>query len=82
VPHVIHLETEVSPDNFEEEGYLRANPDVASAVKAGQFISGRDHFVRRGSNERRKIVLGEACLAEEKKERACAAVASIRYAVC
>jgi len=69
VPHVVHLETEVSPDNFEEEGYLRANPDVAAAVNAGQFISGRDHFDRCGRNERRKIVLGEAGLVEEKKKK-------------
>lgn len=34
----------VSRENFDEAGYLLHNPDVADAVKRGDFSSGRDHF--------------------------------------
>jgi len=35
-------------ENFDEQGYLDANPDVAEAVLRGQFPSGRAHFDRHG----------------------------------
>ncbi|HVY14149.1 MAG TPA: class I SAM-dependent methyltransferase [Rhodopila sp.] len=44
-----------TPDNFDGAAYLAANPDVARAVAAGQFSSGRDHFDRFGHRERRFI---------------------------
>src|SRR5258708_34967706 len=34
----------VSNDNFDEHGYLTANPDVAAAVADGRLGSGREHF--------------------------------------
>jgi SAM-dependent methyltransferase len=40
-------------DEFAEDFYLRTYPDVAAAVRAGQFASGLDHFVRCGRNEGR-----------------------------
>jgi hypothetical protein len=38
-------------DEFDEEGYLRANPDVAVMVSRGLFQSPRDHWDRAGSLE-------------------------------
>jgi len=38
------MELEARAETFDEEGYLLANPDVAAAVRAGQFASGRQHF--------------------------------------
>ncbi|MGO9991031.1 MAG: glycosyltransferase family 2 protein [Steroidobacteraceae bacterium] len=37
-----------SPDWFDEEAYLRANPDVLSAVASGAFTSAFDHYNRNG----------------------------------
>lgn len=65
----VRLEAEASLDNFEEQGYLQANPDVAAAVRAGQFASGREHFDRFGKNEKRKVFLSKARLAEEKAKK-------------
>ncbi len=39
---------------FDEDYYLQANPDVARAVKAGAFRSGRAHFLAFGRKEGRK----------------------------
>lgn len=36
---------------FDEEGYLRANPDVAEAVRLGRVASGRQHFDLYGRQE-------------------------------
>jgi SAM-dependent methyltransferase len=44
----------VNQNNFDEAAYLAANPDVASAVKAGAFTSGRQHFEEFGLHEARK----------------------------
>lgn len=41
--------------NFDEASYLLANPDVAAAVDAGQFPSGRHHFHVHGAQERRRL---------------------------
>jgi SAM-dependent methyltransferase len=38
------MELEARAEIFDEEAYLLANPDVAAAVRAGQFASGRQHF--------------------------------------
>lgn len=52
--HVI-LEASATIENFDEEAYLSANPDVAVAVQAGLLASGREHFVACGSSEARKL---------------------------
>jgi len=44
-----------TPENFEEQAYLDANPDVAAAVKVGAFASGRAHFELRGVLEGRYL---------------------------
>jgi SAM-dependent methyltransferase len=43
--------------NFDEACYLRANPDVAAAVRARQFNSGRQHFEVFGRQEGRRLQL-------------------------
>jgi hypothetical protein len=40
---------------FDESAYLSANPDVAAAVRAGQFKSGRHHFEVCGAAEGRAV---------------------------
>jgi SAM-dependent methyltransferase len=44
---------------FDEDAYLRHNPDVARAVAAGQFTSGLDHFTRFGRFEQRSGAPGQ-----------------------
>jgi hypothetical protein len=47
-----------TPENFDEQAYLAANPDVATAMRANGFRSGRDHFDAFGHAEvRRKLAL-------------------------
>jgi SAM-dependent methyltransferase len=41
-------------ENFDEHGYLAANPDVADAVKRGEAESGRKHFEVCGYKEGRR----------------------------
>jgi SAM-dependent methyltransferase len=52
--HPIHLSVEATEQNFDECGYLTQNGDVAKAVKARGFASGRDHFVKIGRSESRR----------------------------
>src|SRR5438270_6415730 len=51
----VTLEAIATPDNFDESGYLAANPDVAEAVRKGQFRSGRQHFEGHGRKESRLV---------------------------
>jgi len=41
------------PAEFDEEFYLRANPDVAAAVRSGTFASGLAHYRAFGQREKR-----------------------------
>ena len=43
------------PTEYNEGEYLELNPDVAQAVKRGQFTSGIEHYLIYGFNENRKI---------------------------
>jgi SAM-dependent methyltransferase len=52
VPREVELAT---PENFNEEGYLLANPDIARHVAAGG--NARAHFERHGLREGRKQVV-------------------------
>ncbi len=56
---------------FEEGAYLRANPDVDAAVRAGAYPTGRDHFIAHGFNENRFLDSpdGIEALREEKLTR-------------
>lgn len=49
----IQIRTPVTPENYDEVAYLAANPDVAEAVRRGDFRSGRVHFNRHGFRESR-----------------------------
>lgn len=49
------MEDLVNEDNFDEELYLKTNPDVAASVRVGHFSSGREHFLNHGKYEGRKI---------------------------
>jgi len=55
-------------ENFNEDAYLDANPDVARAVKEGlSVLSGRQHFDIFGKNEGRCIRLPLSVIAEPKR---------------
>lgn len=49
-----------TPENFDEAGYLGANPDVAEAVRKGEFKTGRKHFEVCGRKEQRQINLASS----------------------
>jgi SAM-dependent methyltransferase len=51
----VTLEAIATAENFDETGYLTANPDVAEAVRKGQFKSGRQHFDGHGRKESRLV---------------------------
>ena len=44
-----------SADNFDEPGYLAANPDVRDAILKGHLESGLQHFNAFGQSENRKV---------------------------
>lgn len=50
----VDLQEIPSNATFEESAYLAANPDVAAAVAAGAFRSGRRHFEKHGRAEGRR----------------------------
>jgi SAM-dependent methyltransferase len=47
----------VTAENFDEAGYLAANPDVRQAVESGFFESGRRHFDIHGRDEGRSLLI-------------------------
>jgi hypothetical protein len=48
----------VTADNYDEQGYLATNPDVAEALKSHQtWRSGYDHFVAFGHGEKRRQLI-------------------------
>lgn len=53
VPVKPAVETRPAPVNFDEEYYLQQYPDVAAAVRRGEFASGLQHYQRHGASERR-----------------------------
>src|ERR1017187_6801040 len=59
-------------ENFDERGYLAANPDVAAAVERGEVESGRRHFEVFGWNEsrRQRISVSQFFVAAKKKKLA------------
>ena len=63
------MDVNVTLDDFHEEAYLCANPDVADAVKRGDFKSGLDHFMAYGADEKRRGRLPRERLTSLKKEK-------------
>lgn len=51
------LNIAATPENFDEDAYLRANPDVAQAVRTGSLTSGWHHFETHGHKEGRYLSL-------------------------
>ena len=43
------------PKEYNEGEYLELNPDVAQAIKNGDYTSGIEHYLKYGFNENRKI---------------------------
>jgi SAM-dependent methyltransferase len=60
----LRLEQLATPENFNEEGYLFANPDVAAAVRDGIFPSGRSHFDTSGYREGRRFRISSDQIAQ------------------
>lgn len=44
---------QIWPSDWDEDDYLLRHPDVAGAVRSGQFRSGHDHFLSYGQREQR-----------------------------
>jgi MoaA/NifB/PqqE/SkfB family radical SAM enzyme len=53
----VSLNIKIFDQDFDEQSYLDANPDVASAVSNGVFHSGYHHYSAHGKNEDRGGVL-------------------------
>jgi SAM-dependent methyltransferase len=63
------MEEIVTRENFKEDLYLAWNPDVAASVSAGHFLSGREHFLKHGIYENRKIRFDTSILNEARKAK-------------
>jgi len=63
------LQDTATDQNFDEQSYLRANPDVADAVKKGAIESGASHFKAWGKNENRKIQFSTSIISEAKRRK-------------
>ena len=56
----------MSDPDFDEDGYLAANPDVAAAVRRRQLGSGREHYDAFGRKEGRMLKLSSKMSREDK----------------
>ncbi|RYZ73790.1 MAG: class I SAM-dependent methyltransferase [Lysobacteraceae bacterium] len=56
-------------EDFDEQRYLRANPDVAAAVRAGSLNSGLEHFTSFGQAEGRRQAVAQDLLAQLKQRK-------------
>jgi SAM-dependent methyltransferase len=63
------LDFPASAENFDEQGYLECNPDVARAVQQGSMPSGWVHFQQFGIHEARKMRLSSAHCLPLKREK-------------
>lgn len=61
------LEEPATYKNFDEKAYLRANPDVASAVSKGLINTGREHFELFGKNENRTLRFAPSIISDAKR---------------
>jgi SAM-dependent methyltransferase len=69
VPLKVVLDVLATDENFNETEYLVGNPDVASAVAAGIFPTGRVHFDLHGRNENRMLRRREATIQELRQRK-------------
>jgi len=58
-----------TPESFEENAYLDANPDVAAAVRSGRLASGRVHFDAFGEREARRQRIPNAMIEVLRHEK-------------
>jgi hypothetical protein len=58
-----------TPENYDEQAYVDANPDVAAAVRANVFRSGRDHFDAIGHAEGRRKLAPPPVLRDRREWR-------------
>jgi len=63
----IALDVIATPENFDEAGYLAANPDVADAYRRGLVRNPRQHFDKWGRKEGRRVRLANSVA--EMRER-------------
>ena len=63
------LDEIVTLENYDEEAYLSANPDVANAVKDGRLTSGLMHFTIFGKQEGRRLRRPYSTISEAKKRK-------------
>ncbi|MEI6123572.1 MAG: methyltransferase domain-containing protein [Bacteroidota bacterium] len=63
------LAERVTEENFTEEGYLGANPDIFHAVKIGAFTSGRAHYDMYGKNEARCVRVYGSIILDAKRTK-------------
>ena len=55
------------PEEYSEGAYLELNPDVATAVKKGTFVSGIEHYLQNGFCENRKVCKNDSLEAIKKR---------------
>ena len=55
------------PEEYNEGAYLELNPDVATAVKKGTFVSGIDHYLQNVFCENRKVCKNDSLEAIKKR---------------
>ena len=65
----IELEIAATEQNFDEDAYLLANPDVFKAINMGVVESGRQHFEVFGKEEGRKMLLPSSAIKELKESK-------------
>lgn len=54
-------------DGFDEDYYLRSNPDVAAALRASRFLCGYHHYLKSGRSEgRRGVAPGQCCVVDAR----------------
>lgn len=63
------LEELATDQNFDEKAYLRANPDVATAVNRGAMVSAHAHFDMFGKNENRRLQLSSSIIFDAKRKK-------------
>ena len=64
-----NIEEVATIENFDEQAYLAANPDVAGAVTKSEFKSGWHHFESCGKNESRMQRHSSDIIGEAKKKK-------------
>ena len=62
------IEPRANEQEFAEEAYLEANPDVAAAVNDGRFINGHEHYEAYGKREGRALNTSRGMFGKNTRE--------------